>query len=271
MPVDGGGNVTRPGSPIPVTGQTADAPQVNVPVDDIYSILNMMVFLDGRKSLQGNIPMNGYRASNAGDAVNGQDYVTLAQMNAAIAAVTQLYPGFMVPDTVTSTAAPAGWLYANGAEVARAAYPALWARVSAGNNLAASQGAKTAGQYGPGNGTTTFTLPNLYADGGYFIRPLTSGRAIGTVQADDFKSHGHPATFAGNAVPPHSHSISDSVRAIGGSQPLRVRFDGDNGVIIGGSTGGAGGHTPSGTVTVTAVGGTETRPKNIAYPVLIKI
>lgn len=263
MPVDGGGNVSRPGSPIPVTGQTADAPQINTPVEDIYSILNMLMFLDGRKSLQGNIPMNGYRASNAGDAVNGQDYVTLAQMNAAIAAVTQLYPGFMVPDTVTSTAAPAGWLYANGAEVARAAYPALWARVSAGNNLAASQGAKTAGQYGPGNGTTTFTLPNLYADGGYFIRPLTSGRAIGTTQADENRQHSHNGSVT---VPPHSHQYVGPADASalfqGQAQDSGIRSN------INRTTASAGGGTFS--LSIQNSGGTESRPKNIAYPVLIK-
>jgi microcystin-dependent protein len=262
-PVDSGGNASRPSSPIPVDGQTAQAPEVNVPVNDIYSILNMLMFLDGRKSLQGNIPMNGYRASNAGDAVNGQDYVTLAQMNAAIAAVTQLYPGFMVPDTVTSTAAPAGWLYANGAEVTRAAYPTLWARVSAGNNLAATQGAKTHGQYGPGNGTTTFTLPNLYADNGYFIRPLASGRTIGSVQADELKSHGHTLTM--DAVPPHSHPYTTQVPSGGGAQ----YGQGFIGVLDQTrTTSPGGGHTPTGSIGAT--GGTETRPQNIAYPVLIK-
>lgn len=264
MPVDGGGNVTRPASPLPVTGQTADAPQVNVPVDDIYNTLNMLMFLDGRKSLRGNIPMNGYRASGASNAVAAQDYVPLAQVEQMIAAVSFIFPGFQVVDTVTSTAAPAGWLYANGQEVTRATYPALWARVSAGNNLAATQGAKTHGQYGPGNGTTTFTLPNLYADEGYFIRPISTGRGIGTVQLDDLKSHTHTATFAGNAVPPHTHLYA--------SQPGNAGFSFGGGSVDArtGQTDFGGGHTPSGSVTVQSAGGTETRPKNIAYPVLIK-
>lgn len=265
MPVDGGGNITRPASPIPVTGQGADAPQVNVPIDDIYNALNMLTFLDGRKPLRGNINMNGYKAINAGNATAPQDYVPLAQVEQMIAAVSFIFPGFQMVDTVTSTAAPAGWLYANGQEVSRAAYPALWARVSAGNNLAATQGAKTHGQYGPGNGTTTFTLPNLYADEGYFIRPISSGRGIGTVQLDEIKSHNHTATFSGNAVPPHTHLYDSFPGGPGFS------FGGGTVNAQPGSTGSAGGHTPSGTVSVQPFGGAETRPRNIAYPVLIKI
>lgn len=267
MPVDGGGNVTRPASPLPVTGQTADAPQVNVPVDDIYNILNMLTFLDGRKSLRGNIPMNGYKAVNAGNATAPQDYVPLAQVEQMIAAVSFIFPGFQMVDTVTSTVAPAGWLYANGQEVTRATYPALWARVSAGNNLAATQGAKTHGQYGPGNGTTTFTLPNLYADDGYFIRPVSTGRGIGTIQLDELKSHAHTATFAGNSVPPHAHTFGSNFVGSGTGSDGGYVLPGGNNV----STSSAGGHTPSGSVTVNASGGAETRPKNIAYPVLIKV
>lgn len=268
MPVDGGGNVSRPSSPIPVTGQGADAPQVNVPVDDIYSIMNLFPFLDGRKSWRGDQNLNGYKFGGAANATAPQEYVTLAQMQEAIAAVSFLFPGFMQIDTATSTAAPQGWLYANGQEVSRSTYAALWARVSTGNNIAATQGAKTHGQYGPGNGTTTFTLPNMYgastADGGYFIRPISSGRGIGTVQADEIKSHPHTATFAGNPLPPHTHTGQYFKNSSGngnkfGNGPWD--FEAMPSVSAG---------TPTGTVTVNATGGTETRPKNIAYPVLIK-
>lgn len=267
-PVDGGGNVQRPSSPIPVTGQGADAPQVNVPVDDIYSIMNLFPFLDGRKSWRGDQNLNGYKFGNAANATAPQEYVTLSQVQDLIASVS-FFPGFMQIDTATSTAAPQGWLYANGQEVSRSTYAALWARVSTGNNLAATQGAKTHGQYGPGNGTTTFTLPNMYgastADGGYFIRAISSGRGIGSVQADEIKSHGHPLTM--NAVPPHLHNFSS--QSVGGS--------GGGDIATGNSyprntvtnpTLPGGGHTPTGTVG--NAGGTETRPKNIAYPVLIK-
>lgn len=271
MPVDGGGNFTRPSSPIPVEGQTAQAAEVNTPIDDIYSGLNMFPFLDGRKSWRGNQNLNGYKFGGAANATAPQEYVTLAQMQDAIAAVSVLFPGFMQIDTATSTAAPQGWLYANGQEVSRVTYASLWARVSAGNNLAATQGAKTHGQYGPGNGTTTFTLPNMYGastdDGGYFIRAVSSGRGIGTIQQDENKQHNHPASFTGTPVPPHTHQSPARGGALFGETGPGLEDRSASSPV---TTSAAGGHTPSGTVAVSNSGGTESRPKNIAYPVLIK-
>lgn len=266
-PVDGGGNVQRPSSPIPVTGQGADAPQINTPVDDIYSIMNLFPFLDGRKSWRGDQNLNGYKFGGAANATAPQEYVTLAQMQEAIAAVSFLFPGFMQIDTATSTGAPQGWLYANGQEVSRSTYAALWARVSTGNNLAATQGAKTHGQYGPGNGTTTFTLPNMYgastADGGYFIRAVSSGRGIGTVQQDENKTHTHSGIALSAGA--HSHSYitrnTDPTNGFGsgsgwwnGARSVNTSTDGNH----------------QHELQINSSGGTESRPKNIAYPVLIK-
>lgn len=175
-------------------------------------------------------------------------------------------PGTMVAYTLNSSAAPAGYVFANGQTLVRADNVSLWAAVQAGNNLAATEGAKTAGQYGPGNGTSTFTIPNLYSgtsDGGYFIRPVTSTRSIGTLQTDELKSHTHTATTADAGA--HTHTYDQpggaSTRPNGVDQPV-------NGPATGGNTGSAGTHNH--TVNVVATGGTETRPKNIAYPVIIK-
>lgn len=263
MPVDGGGNVTRPASPIPVTGQGADAPQVNTPIDDIYNILNMLMFLDGRKSLRGNLPMNGYKAANAANGTEPQDYVTLSQMQAAIAEVS-LPTGALIP--LTGTVVPASWVVANGQSLLRATYPAFWSWVQASGNLSATELGKTVGQYGPGDGSTTFTVPNLYADNGYFIRPISSGRTIGTVQADEIRVHNHNATFSGNPLAPHTHF--GALVANGNSGPQLgngVAFAGPDFVEF------ASAGTPSGTVSVQSIGGVETRPKNIAYPVLIRV
>lgn len=260
MPVDSAGNATRPSSPIPVSGQDADAPQVNVPVDDIYSILNLLTFLDGRKSLRGNIPMNGYRAVGAANAVDAQDYVTFGQLQSLLAELSQVPTGIMA--SLSGTTIPQGWVRANGQSLSRSAYPALWAFAQASGNLAATQEDKTAGQYGPGNGTTTFTLPNLEADGGYFIRPVTSGRGIGTVQQDEIKSHDHEASVS--AAGKHTHTYpGPATSSVSGG--LRPSGNGGQGVL---PTSENGEHVHE--VTIDATGGTETRPKNIAYPVIIK-
>lgn len=259
MPVDAGGNATRPSSPIPVSGQNADAPQVNVPINDIYAILNMLVFLDGRKPLRGNIPMNGHRARGAADAEQPQDYVTLSQVQAFLTDVTTP-SGIIQAYTVSSSVAPAGWVFANGQTLQRSVFPNLWAAVQGGDNLAAVEADKTHGQYGPGDGSTTFTVPNLYADGGYFIRPMTSGRGIGSVQQDEFKEHGHAATVND---PGHSHAYMQPATAIF----TGAQFTG----YLSRSSARTSTEKTGISVVNSNTGGTETRPKNIAYPVIIKL
>lgn len=263
MPDSSLGVYTRPASPIPVTGQGADAPQVNTPIDDIAAALNRRSFRDGRAPMLGSQDYNGYRVTGAGDAEDDQDYVTLAQITALLAAISSVPAGVIEAYTISSAAAPAGWLFANGQTVSRTTYAALWAAVVAGNNLAVTEGAKTYGQYGPGDGSTTFTLPNLTGDGGYFLRPIGSGRTIGSVQADELKTHTHAATFTGVAVPPHDHNYS-------GQGGAGSAFGGGSTGSTNIQTSSAGGHTPSGSVSVDSTGGTETRPKNIAVPFIIK-
>ncbi|HEY6034730.1 MAG TPA: phage tail protein, partial [Kofleriaceae bacterium] len=93
--------------------------------------------------------------------------------------------------------APTGWVKANGAALSRTTYAALWSYAQASGNLAASEGAKDKGQFGPGDGSTTFSIPDMR---GYFARSwddgagVDSGRAIGTSQADAFASHTHTIT-----------------------------------------------------------------------------
>lgn len=76
--------------------------------------------------------------------------------------------------------APAGWIKANGAEVSRTAYAALFAAIGT--------------TYGVGDGATTFNVPDLR---GLFLRSLDdgrgvdSGRALNTWQDDDNRSHRH--------------------------------------------------------------------------------
>jgi microcystin-dependent protein len=82
---------------------------------------------------------------------------------------------------------PTGYLLCNGAPVARAQYPALFAAIGI--------------LYGAGDGQTTFNLPELR---GEFIRAhdagrgVDSGRVFGSFQADDFKSHTHPLAIGGS-------------------------------------------------------------------------
>ena len=126
------------------------------------------------------------------------------------------------------TSAPSGFLECNGASVSRTTY----------SNLFSAIGTK----YGIGNGSTTFTLPDLR---GEFIRGWDNGRgvdsarAIGSYQSDELKSHTH--TFM---------TYSDYSSGLGG--------------------GGSGVPYYETTRTTSSTGGAETRPRNIAMMYCIK-
>jgi len=91
--------------------------------------------------------------------------------------------GSVPPGTVISYAhssIPSGYLKCNGAQVGRTTYAALFAAIGT--------------TYGAGNGSTTFTLPDLR---GEFIRgwddgrTIDNGRGIGSFQDHGTQSHTH--------------------------------------------------------------------------------
>lgn len=270
MPFNPSGIFTLPAGYLAVPGQTIHASQHNPPLEDIAAGLSLALLRDGRAPMVADLSFNGHRATGAGDAQNPQDYVTLSQVMALLGALDGVPIGSLT--FFTGSAAPTNWVFANGASLSRAAYPEYWGWVQASGNLAATEGAKTLGQYGPGNGSTTFTVPNLMSQGGTFIRPTAVGssgwpvRSIGTFQADEIASHAHAATFSGNPVPPHTHT-APAYTLGSGTTAFRTEF---SATPSGRATSSAGGHTPSGSVSVSATGGSETRPKNVAFPVIIK-
>ena len=136
--------------------------------------------------------------------------------------------------------APAGYLKANGANVNRTTYAALFAAIGT--------------TFGAGDGSTTFAVPDLRGEfprGWDDGRGIDSGRAIGTAQAQAFLSHTHsfhPAYFLGSGA---------------------AGFDGN--AITGNSVqGGYGNFAAIPSQTTGAAGGTETRPRNIALLACIK-
>lgn len=57
-------------------------------------------------------------------------------------------------------AAPSRWLRLDGAVISRDLYRGLWAHAQGSGILAATEGGKDAQQFGPGDGSTTFSLPD---------------------------------------------------------------------------------------------------------------
>lgn len=145
---------------------------------------------------------------------------------------------------------PAGYLKANGAAVSRTTYAALFAQIGT--------------YYGAGDGVSTFALPDLR---GLFVRGLDesrgldAGRVLGTFQESQNASHTHAASS--DAQGEHTHGLTMGYTDL------------DNGNFGGGrSTYGtqytqpAGNHSHN--ITISASGGNESRPPNIALIYCIK-
>jgi microcystin-dependent protein len=128
---------------------------------------------------------------------------------------------------------PGGWLECDGSAVSRTTYSKLFGVI--GTN------------YGSGNGSTTFNLPELRAQ---FIRGWDNGRGV-----DSGRSFG---STQGHAIQQHNHVTS-----------LWLHFYG------GGSSSGSFRHSNVGdgssNVTSSNTGGAETRPRNTALLPCIKI
>ena len=130
----------------------------------------------------------------------GDDSNTIA----TTAFVSNSLTGIVAMLPVAAGNVPPLWLIADGSLVSRTTYAELWAFANASGNITASDGAwsaaTTPGSFSPGNGSTTFRLPDLR---GLFIRGLDdgagidSGRTIGSHQADGFQDHEHSTNTGG--------------------------------------------------------------------------
>lgn len=137
--------------------------------------------------------------------------------------------------------APSGWLPCDGRTISRtnALYAPLFAAIGT--------------TYGAGNGSTNFNIPDLR---GYFVRgwddgrDVDTGRAFGSNQTDEFKSHSHAYRDPSDTAP--------AAEGVGSGTP-----SGFNTTAVWVSS------TP--TDLTTSSGGTETRPKNIAMLYCIKL
>jgi len=187
-----------------------------------------------------------------------------------------------------------GFIKKNGVLLSRTTYANLWAYAQATGNIVdeSTWQAGAWGSFSTGDGINTFRIPD---DRGYGDRAwddgrgIDSGRAIGSSQADDTKSHSHLATSASAGAHAHSGTTSTTgahthpAPQIGDRSGTRANTSGDGGgshIVYNPSTGSAGDHAHTfstnsagdhaHTITVNATGGTETRMKNIAKLAIIK-
>ena len=171
-------------------------------------------------------------------------------------------------DYFAMSAAPTGYLKANGAAISRTTYATLFSAIGT--------------LYGAGDGSTTFNVPDLrgeftraWADG----RAVDTGRTFASFQDQAYLSHSHGVTDPTHAHaihdPGHAHSLNshtplsqaDNDRGTGSSD-----FSMDNFAIpvtLGAATG-IGIYGAATGVSIQNSGGAETRPRNIALLACIK-
>jgi len=157
-------------------------------------------------------------------------------------------------------APPSGWLKCNGAALSRTTYSALFAAIGV--------------TYGSGDGSTTFNVPETR---GEFLRVLDdgrgvdSGRVIGSFVSSLLGSHTHTGQTTDAGA--HVHGLMGE--DVGG--PGRIDLTGrgtvadaaGRGTISNyGSTEGSGTHRHN--LVINASGGSETRPRSVAFPLYIK-
>lgn len=106
------------------------------------------------------------------------------------------------------TVAPAGFLLCNGAAVAVTAQPGLFAVIGRA--------------YGPGDGSTTFNLPNgqnrmFYGAGGAIAVGATGGSATHNLTINELPPHAHnvPGANGATAGPPFTVAVGSNVAQSG--------------------------------------------------------
>lgn len=185
----------------------------------VSAIEGAYVKKDGTVIMTGTLNLGSQKIVALAGGTSSADAVNLGQLGEAV-------PVGKVIWTAQSTVT-AGYLKCNGAAVSRTTYADLFSAIGT--------------TFGAGDGSTTFSLPDLR---GEFIRGwddsrgIDASRAFGSLQADELKSHTHNANYV--------------MQLDSGVGPAAYFARG------GGST------------ATSATGGDETRPRNVALLACIK-
>ena len=213
------------------------------------------VSLKSPSSLSGNVAL-----TLPSSITNGGFLQTDASGNLSFQIVAGVPTGSVFCMAVVSV--PSGYLECNGAAVSRSTYSALFAVIGV--------------QYGSGNGSSTFNLPDLR---GEFVRGVDrgrgvdSGRNIATSQGSQNASHNHSASASSSSTvsdPGHTHTANygqGNLVSSGGAFGLR---DSGNANRIRNANTGISVSTST-SVSIGNQGGNESRPRNVAMMYIIKV
>jgi microcystin-dependent protein len=171
-------------------------------------------------------------------------------LNTAVAANIESDVGSVIAMPVNTV--PTRYLECNGATISRTTYSSLFGVIGTA--------------YGAGDGSTTFTIPDLR---GEFLRGwdngkgTDSGRSIASAQAAAYQSHTHNIQSA-----PHNGGYHWPNLPVAGNMGYPSNNIGNNSMVFTFNEGER--LIPTGTLHNATSGGAETRPQNIAMMFCIK-
>lgn len=268
MGYDSSGNATVTGQRA-VTGQTVEAPQLNVPLDDIQSMLSQVLLRSGVAPMTGPLNMNGNRVINLGDASSPQDAVTFAQFSTLQSSIDQAAPTGAVQMFRLKTA-PSGWIV-EGQTIGNIASGAAYSNVQAQNLFTAmwTQFTNTELPILDQSGTASTRGGSALADWNANKRmptfvptdrfPRASGAlTVGATQEDDIKAHTHAVTDPGHA---HAVAFIQGATVPGTGERMQAPPQAGSYPTTSATTG----------ISIQNTGGTETRPKSSVYLFCIKL
>lgn len=238
--------------------------------------------LRARATTKGDVGLGNLPNAKSDDPTlnNSEILATTAAVNSAMVQV--VYPLAGMVAAFARKTAPDGWLKANGAAISRTTFAKLFEVIGT--------------TFGAGDGVATFNIPNMR---GEFLRGLDDdrgvdpGRQLGSGQAPMLETHNHTATTSPDgghahtatalieAAGAHTHTAPRAANSnVGGGSPNYTTANGTNGTAAANNSSGSHTHNatvtmdtaPSHThaVTVNNTGGTETRPRNVAFLFCIK-
>lgn len=116
-----------------------------------------------------------------------------------------------------------GTVAAEGVLLSRVTHARLWAHAQASGNMAASDAAWLSGddaRYSPGDGATTFRIPDLRAQhlrGADNGKGIAAGFSVGSKLADQLLQHAHPVSDGGHV---HPFSATTGGQSAGHNHPF---------------------------------------------------
>jgi microcystin-dependent protein len=183
---------------------------------DTRKVFNML--MENSKSLEDHLD-TAYLKNSGGTVAGSATFTGSVTLPGTISLGGTLISTLNFPPTGSITmyggsSAPAGWLRCDGTAISRATYPALFSIIST--------------QYGAGNGSTTFNLPNLqgrFPLGGTSTRGATGGEENVTLTESQIPSHRHSGTTNGQSAN-HNHGVYVGMTMADGYLDTRFNFAG---------------------------------------------